>query len=392
MVIISLQWLVMLLALAPFAYYLLSIHCIRAFFSKNDREPASPRQFTPPISILKPVRGVDREAYENFASYCRQDYPEYEVVFAVSDVDDPAIRIIVRLIRDFPERSIRLLVGAPELGANSKVNKLCRLVREAKYDLLVMNDSDVRVERNYLRHIAARFAKPQVGMVTAFYRGMAEESVAAKLEGLALSTETVPNALVARQLEGKVQFAFGWTMATTKEHLAAIGGFEAIADHHSDDFELGNRIAAQGLSVEFTRSPVWVVFPKQTIREYLRHELRWAIGLRNVRPAGYLGLALTFGLPWAFLAAMVAPSLGIAGAYVLAYMVLRLSQVWVAGVWGLGDPLTRKNLWLVPLRDALNFVVWVAGLFASKITWRGLQFRVKKGLLVPIVGAKTAQT
>ncbi len=291
MLLTSLQWLVLLLALAPFVYYLVCIYCIYAFFSKNARPP-SPGAFAPPISILKPVRGVDREAYENFASFCRQDYPEYEVLFAVADVDDPAIRIIVRLIRNFPERSIRLLVGAPPLGANSKVNKLCRLVREAKYDLLVMNDSDVRVDSNYLRDVAAPFAKPEVGGVTTFYRGMAEGSIAAKLEGLALATETVPNALVARQMEGKVQFAFGWTMATTKQHLAQIGGFEAMANHHSDDFELGNRIAAQGLRIEFVRHPIWMVFPKETIREYLRHELRWAIGLRNVRPAGIYGAAV----------------------------------------------------------------------------------------------------
>lgn len=391
MLLTSLQWLVLLLALAPFVYYLVCIYCIYAFFSKNARPP-SPGAFAPPISILKPVRGVDREAYENFASFCRQDYPEYEVLFAVADVDDPAIRIIVRLIRNFPERSIRLLVGAPPLGANSKVNKLCRLVREAKYDLLVMNDSDVRVDRNYLRDVAAPFAKPEVGAATTFYRGMAEGSIAAKLEGLALATETVPNALVARQMEGKVQFAFGWTMATTKQHLAQIGGFEAMANHHSDDFELGNRIAAQGLSIEFVRHPVWMVFPKETIREYLRHELRWAIGLRNVRPAGYFGLALTFGMPWAVLAAVASPSLGIAAGYLLAYMVLRLGQTWAAGVWGLGDPLTRKNLWLVPLRDALNFVVWTTGCFSSKIKWRGLDFQVKKGLLIPLVSTKTART
>ena len=392
MLLTSLQWLVLLLALAPFVYYLVCIYCIYAFFSKNARPPSSSGAFAPPISILKPVRGVDREAYENFASFCRQDYPEYEVLFAVADVDDPAIRIIVRLIRNFPERSIRLLVGAPPLGANSKVNKLCRLVREAKYDLLVMNDSDVRVDSNYLRDVAAPFAKPEVGAVTTFYRGMAEGSIAAKLEGLALATETVPNALVARQMEGKVQFAFGWTMATTKQHLAQIGGFEAMANHHSDDFELGNRIAAQGLSIEFVRHPVWMVFPKETIREYLRHELRWAIGLRNVRPAGYFGLALTFGMPWAVLAAVASPSLGIAAGYLLAYMVLRLGQTWAAGVWGLGDPLTRKNLWLVPLRDALNFAVWTTGCFSSKIKWRGLDFQVKKGLLIPLVSTKTART
>jgi len=199
--------------------------------------------------------------------------------------------------------------------------------------------------------------------------------------------DSVPSAVVARRLEGKVQFAFGWTMATTKERLAEIGGWEAMANHHSDDFELGNRIAAKGHRVELMREPVWMVFPKQSFGAFLRHELRWAIGLRNVRPAGYTGMIFTHGLPWAILAAAVAAASGrpgLAAAYLVAYLVLRLGAAYAAGVWGLRDGNIAKRLWLAPLRDGISAAVWFAGFFTNKINWRGLEYRVKNRLLEPI--------
>lgn len=383
-----LRWTVLIVALAPLIYYVLAIYCSWDFFRHSRSSAQHDFSFTPPASILKPVRGLDREAYENFASFCRMDYPEYEIVFAVHDADDPVIPVIEKVQRDFPGRSIRLLTDVPQLGANRKVNNLCKLAAEAKHDLLVFSDSDVRVQPGYLRAVAAPFADPHVGAVTAFFRGLSPGGLAAEFEALVLSTETVPNALVAGKIEGKVQFAFGWTMATTKRYLAAVGGFESMVNYHSDDFELGNRIAAKGLRIELMKDPVWMVFPRETMGEYLRHELRWAIGLRNVRPAGYVGLLFTFGLPWALLAAAVAPSLAVAAGYLGAYYLLRLFLVWVVGVWGLNDPVTRRSLWAVPLRDAINFGVWLAGFFSSKIRWRGAEYRVKRGLLVPVTGPK----
>jgi ceramide glucosyltransferase len=176
-------------------------------------------------------------------------------------------------------------------------------------------------------------------------------------------------------------------MATSKERLAEIGGWEAMANHHSDDFELGNRIAGQGHRVELMRKPVWMVFPKQSFSEYLRHELRWSIGLRNVRPAGYAGMIFTHGLPWAILAAGVAAASGwavLAVGYIAAYLVLRLGVAYAAGVWGLRDDKIAGKLWLAPLRDAISAIVWVAGFFTNKIKWRGLEYRVKHRLLEPV--------
>jgi ceramide glucosyltransferase len=390
-VLLTLRMIVLILAAAPLVYYLLSLYCVVEYFRTVRKLPARDDSFAPPASILKPVRGVDLEAYENFASYCELDYPEYEMIFAVADRNDPAIPVIEKLQRDFPERQIRLVTSIERLGENNKVNNLCRLVKEAKYDLLVMADTDVRVGRGYLREVAGPFADPAVGGVTSFYRCAGGGTLAADLDMLGMSTDSVPNALVARKLEGKVQFAFGWTMATTKKHLAEIGGWEAMVDYNSDDFELGNRIARQGYRIELMREPVWMVFPKESLSEYLTHDLRWSIGLRNVRPVGYAGMIFTHGLPWAVLAAVASGSAGwtgVAALYLGAYLALRVSVALAAGRWGLGDTIVTPRLWLVPLRDAISAVIWVMGFFSDKIKWRGLEYRVKKRLLVPVVGGK----
>jgi ceramide glucosyltransferase len=386
-VLIALRSLLLLLALCPLVYYILSLYNIVGYFRSIRRLPPPNDAFAPPVSILKPVRGVDSEAYDNFASYCRLNYPVYEIIFAVSDPRDPIVPVIEKLQRDFPNTRIRLATSVERLGQNNKISNLYRLVKEAQYELLVMSDSDVRVEPEYLRELVAAFADAEVGAVTSFYRCAGGGTLAADLAMLGMCSDSLPSALIARNLEGGVQFAFGWTMATTKERLAEIGGWESMADHHSDDFELGNRIARRGHRVEIMREAVSVVFPRETIQELFGQELRWAIGLRNVRPVAYAGMIFTHGLPWAVLAAIVAATSGwtsLAIAYLAAYLVLRISVAWVAGVWGLRDQAIISKLWLLPVRDAITSIVWLVGLLSDTIRWRGSEFRVKNGLLTPV--------
>ena len=382
MTLTVLRWAIFLLACASLSYYLLCIYAALVFFPRSRKQQAARDDFAPPVSLLKPVRGLDRDAYENFSSFCRLDYPEYEILFAVSDADDPVIPVIEKLIRDFPERRIRLLVGAENLGPSSKMCKLVRLVREAQYSLLVISDSDVRVEPDYLRAVAAPFRDPQVGAVTTLFRGMAGSGLASEIDSVGASSEFCAGALVARLLEG-VKFALGATMATTRERLEEIGGFEALVDYHSDDFELGNRIAARGYRVEMIPYTVWMVYPAQTLRDFLQHELRWAIGLRHIRPWGHAGLIFTHGLAWALAAAAVAPSAAVAAGCLLAYLVFRLLMAWVVGVWGLKDPVLRRRLWLVPVRDALGFLIWLASFASNRINWRGQEFTIREGRLFP---------
>jgi ceramide glucosyltransferase len=381
-----LRLVVLAVAVCPLIYYALAIYCAWDHFRKVHMAPSPGRAFAPPVSILKPVRGVDSEAYENFASFCQLDYPEYEILFATGSEDDPIVPVIRQLQQDFPQRDIRLLTSVPREGTNRKVNKLCALSRQAKYDVVAISDSDVRVEKDYLREAIAPLSDPATGLVTTLFRGKAGKGIFSQLNGLSVPADSAASALVALKMEGRLNFAFGWTMATTKQHLAEIGGFEAIANYHSDDFELGNRIAGEGHQVVFMRKPVWMVFPTETLSQFLQHELRWAIGLRNVRPAGYLGLMLTFGLLWSVLAAAVAPSVAISAAYLAMYLVLRYAMAWTVGVWGIGDPITRRSLWLVPARDALNIGVWFAGFFSNTVSWRGTMFTVKDGLLKPVTG------
>ena len=375
------RWLILALACGPLVYYVLSIYCAWDFFSAPPKQLEAPA-YTPPVSILKPVRGLDREAYENYASFCRQDYPEYEVLFAVSDGDDPAIPVIERVIREHPGRPLRLLMGAPQLGMNSKVNKLCRLVEEARYDLLAISDSDVRVEADYLRQVAAPFRDPQVGGVTALFRGDVSGGILSHLDAMG-AVEDFSGTLIARRFEG-VKFLLGTTMALTRQRLAEAGGFAALADHHADDFELGSRIAAHGHRIELLRRPVWMVFPKQSLGALLRHEMRWMIVLRNIRPRGHLGMLFTHGLPWALAAAAVAQSWWLAAGFLAAYLTLRLAMAWTLSVWGLKDPVVRRTLWLIPLRDALAFLVWLASFASNRVRWRGVEFTIKKDILAPV--------
>src|ERR1700682_3810705 len=377
----SIRWAILGLALGPLFYYLVGVYSAWRFFrvahqvSRN--RVIATAEIAPPISVLKPVRGLDPTPYENFASFCRQEYFEFEILFAVSDAADPSVAIVQKLIVDFPGRPIRLLVVEDRLGPNSKVSNLCRLVREARHDLLVITDSDVRVDPGYLQSVAAMFRDPRVGGVTALYRGVDNLQFAAAMDCVGSSAAFCGAALVARELEG-VKFMMGSTIATTKRHLAEIGGFGEMVDLHSDDYELGRPISARGYRIELLPEPVWMAFPSQTLAAYLRHELRWAIGIRNIRPGGHFGMLFTHGLPWAIAAACVAPSASIAAVYLGAYFVLRLASAWAVGVWGLRDPILRRRFWLLPVRDFFSFFVWLASFGMNQIEWRGAAFTLEK--------------
>jgi len=378
---------VLVLAIAPFVYYLLSLFCVISYFRSTRKTSNANDPFIPPASILKPVRGLDYEAYENFASFCRLDYPEYELLFAVSDASDPAIPIIEKLRADFPGRSIRLITNVAHVGTSDKVNNLCQLARNAKYDFLVMSDSDVRVEPDYLRQVTAPFADPKVGVVTAFYKSQSPGTLASNLDALGMYMDSAPAALVARKIEGRLGFAFGWTMATSKRHLAEIGGWEAMVNHHSEDFELGKRIALRGHRVVLMAKPVCMIFSRETIAEYFHREVRWSIALKSARPSGYRALLFTYGLPWALIGAAAGESIGsprLAASYLAAYLILRVSLTWLTGRWGLGDRQLSKIMWLVPVRDTISFVAWLTGFFSERIIWRGLEYRLQKGQLIPI--------
>ena len=375
-----LRWAVLAIAVLPFVYYLAATFCAWEFFRRRREARAD---FAPPVSILKPLKGLERDAYENLASFCRQDYPEYEILFAVDDERDSVIPIVEKLIRDFPRVPIRLVVGSAIPGPNNKVAKLCGLLPGARHELLVISDSDVRVEPDYLRSVVSAFRDPSVGAVTCLYRGMARPNLWSELEDLNLASGFQVSTLIARKLE-RMNFAFGATMAVPRARLAEIGGFEALADCADDDHELGGRIAARGYRVELAPSAVQTLCASSTAREFFLHHLRWGVVTRHGRPWEYAGLLFTQGLPWSLAAAALAPSWVVSTGYLGTYLVTRLALAFSFGTYGLKDPLLRRRWWLIPVRDALGFFIWVAAVFSNRISWRGSKFYVRRGRLIPV--------
>ena len=382
------RFFVLVFAATPLAYYIAgTLAALRFFTRERAREFAS---YAPAVSLLKPVRGVDFGSYENFASFCTQEYAEYEILFGVVDDTDPAVPLIQRLMTDFPQRRIRLFIGAERIGANRKVNMLARLAREAQHEILVLTDGDIRVARNYLREVVAPFADRRVGAVTSFYCGIAEKNLGAEMEAIGAASDFFAGVLMANWIEG-ITFALGASIVTTKEWVAKIGGFAAIANMLADDYELGHRIAKAGGTIVLSREAVWTMYPAQTARGFWQHQVRWARTVRLCRPLSFAGLIFTHGLPWALLAALIAPAPWIGAAYLAAYLVLRLTMAWTVGVWGVGDDVVRRKLWLVPLRDALYFVVWLASFASNRIHWSGEEYTMAAGHLVP-VPAPSAQS
>jgi ceramide glucosyltransferase len=363
----------LLVACVPLAFYLFAILAALRFFSRERKKVLG--SYMPPVSILKPVRGVDFASYENYASFCRQDYPEYEILFCVNDLDDPAAPLIRNLMSEYPRCNIRLFAGAPQLGSNRKVNNLALLAREAQHELLVQSDGDVRVGPNYLRELSVPFERAETGVVSCFYRGITEANVWAQIEALGAATDFSAGVLVADWIEG-VTFALGASVATTKPWLGKIGGYEALANVLADDYEIGNRVGKAGGRVMVSREVVSTMYPALTFKKFWEHQSRWARTVRLCRPASYIGLLFTHGLPWAVLGALACRSSLGALAILVAYLVLRFAVAWTVGVWGLRDETARRKLWLVPLRDALHFAVWVASFFSNRITWGEAEFRL----------------
>ena len=366
--------LIFLLAVAPLAYYCVAVIATIRFFTRERKKRLG--TYTPPISVLKPVRGVDFASYENLKSFCLQDYPEYEILFCVNDLSDEAVPLVHRLTEEFPQRSIRLLSEAPQLGSNRKVSNLALLAREAKYELLVQSDGDVRAEPGYLREMAAPFERIGTGVVSCLYCGITQNDLWAAVEALGVATDFSAGVLVADWKEG-VTFALGASVATTKSWLAKIGGYEAIANVLADDYEIGNRVAKAGGQVRISREIVQTMYPAATFRQFWQHQSRWARTVRLCRPASYWGLLFVHGLPWAMVGGLASGSFKTAFYFLGAYLALRLIQAWTSGVWGLRDETARKKLWLLPLRDAIHFAVWLSSLFSNRVTWGGTEFRLK---------------
>jgi ceramide glucosyltransferase len=379
---------ILLIACVPLVYYVVATLAAVRFFSCERKRTLG--LYTPLVSILKPVHGVDFGSHENFKSFCLQDYPEYEILFCVNDLDDAAVPLIRRLAEEFPQRGVRLLSNAPQIGSNRKVNSLALLAHEAKYEVLVQSDGDVRVGANYLREMVAPFERAESGVVSCFYRGVTQRNIWAEVEALGAATDFFGGVLVADWMEG-VTFALGASVATTKTWLGKIGGYEGIANALADDYEIGNRVAKAAGRVMLSREVVETMYPAQTFGKFWEHQVRWARTVRLCRPASYLGLLFTHGLPWAIAGAIASRSAAGACLLIAAYAVLRLVVAETVAVWGLRDETARRKWWMLPLRDLLQFAVWVASFFSNRITWGDAQFKLSRNGEMVAIGDANAK-
>ena len=368
--------------LAADAFYILSMIAGLRFFSK--RETAG--EYLPPVSIMVPLYGADFKAHQNYQRLCRQDYPEYQIVFGVRESADSSIPIIQKLKAEFPERDIELVVSAEVIGQNSKVSNLQNMYQHVKHEHIVILDSDIRVTAGYLRKVIAPLSDPRVGLVTCLYRAAETPDFAARLEAVGITAEFAPGVLMAWMLEG-VKFALGSTMATTRARLEAIGGFRALADYLADDFMLGNLIAADGYEVRLSQHVVETAMAPIGFAGMLRHQMRWARSTRISRPLGYLGLILTYGTALAILT-VLADALSTLSLGLLAFtLTLRMTMGWLIGVHWLDDRILKRNFWLLPLRDLLSFVIWCLSWVGKRVEWRGRVFEVARdGRMIQVRG------
>jgi len=382
------------LAVAGMGYFLASILAARIFLLER-RAPLA--KFAPGVSILKSLKGLDPGMLDAFRSHCRQSYAgEFELLFGVASREEPAAAAVEQLRREFPEWTIRLVECPEQLGTNGKVSTLVQLAAQARYEFLLINDSDITVGPRYLERVMGCFAavcdssgaeartldsSARVGLVTALYRGRAHETLPSRLEALGIATDFQAGVLLSKMIEGGLHYGLGSTLAVRRGALEKAGGLIALVDHLADDYELGARVANAGYCVKLSAEVVETGVPAYAWRGFFDHQLRWLRTVRDARPAGYAGLIFTHGLGWAMLN-LVASGLSPLSLWLLGLsFFLRLAQAMTVGAEVLGDHEVLPNLWLLPLRDAVAMGLWVAGFAGDTIVWRGERFVLKDGKL-----------
>ena len=331
----------------------------------------------PPVTILKPVHGMEERLEENLESFFHQDYPDFEIIIGSRSADDPAIVLAEQLRRRYPQVKSRIVISGPPQWPNAKVFTLDKMVRLARTDFLVISDSDVRVERDFLRNVIPPLFDPKLGLVTCLYRGDPAADFWSSLEALGMSVEMPSGVVMADMLEG-IRFALGPAVALRRDALDAIGGIGATADYYSDDYVLGNKIWAAGYKVIFSHHFVYHVLTPRPLIRTLGDQLRWMKSTRHSRPLGHIGTGLTFAMPFGVLGLVAASAMGNLrqgfALFALAFL-NRVVQCVVLGWWLLKDPRALRLCWLYPLRDLQGFGIWAASFLSHKFYWRGEIYR-----------------
>ena len=357
-------------------YYLLAIVATRKL-----REAREAAEFevasSPAISLLKPLRGADPDLEPHLEGFFLQDYPSFEILFAVRRADDPAVAVAERLMARYPHVPARLILTGEPPYANAKVYSLEKMAEAAGADILVITDSDTSVGKDYLRRVAAAFAPERVGAATNLYRGAPGADLWSRLEALGMSTEFMAGVVVAWRLEG-MKFTLGPSMAVRRDCLRAIGGFAAMADYLADDFVLGQWASDAGYEVALLPHAVNHHATALGFTSSFKHRLRWNRSSRFSRPAGYIGQGFTYGLPWAMLLFLAAPFQW-SEFVLLAVAAARMWMAYELGLRLLEDREALRRFWLIPLQDMLSLATWVGGFVGREIVWRNERYRLLEG-------------
>jgi ceramide glucosyltransferase len=364
--------LVFLGAVAGGVFQLVSLWA--ALWLLRRRRPAAGPAALPPVTVLKPVHGAGDGLYENLASFCRQDYPAHQIVIGVDDPDDPAVAVVRRLKRDFPQLDIVLAVGSLP-GANRKIANVLQMMRHARHDVLVLSDADVRVRPDYLAEVVAPLAEPEVGLTTCLYRAVGGRGLPALVESLLINTWFIPMALTAclRPLRA----AFGATMAVKRQALEAIGGFAALRDHLADDYQLGRRVAEAGWRVELLPYVVETSIDSATLGDVWRHQLRWVRTYRVCQPLGWALSVVTHATLWGVIGFAVFAEVPAGWKLLTALVAVRLVTLAVL-MLRLGEGRALRGLWLVPATDVMATALWAAGFLGRRVEWGGRAYLVRR--------------
>lgn len=380
----AIEALTAVLTISGIVYMLLALWGARDYVRTLRQSEPVPK-FAPPVSLLKPLKGLDSRMSSGLISHCEQQYDSaFELIFGVSTPDDPAVAEVERLQLAYPAVPIRLVVCPERLGTSGKVSNLVQMLPHARYGHILINDSDIAVGPGYLTGVMRWFADPAVGMVTAPYlgrtgAGRGGTTVWGKLEALGISTDFLAGVLTARKLEGGIRFGLGSTLAFSRSALARAGGMEPLVDYLADDYELGRRIAQAGFGVALCGEVVATSVPAYDFRGFWQHQMRWARSTRDSRRLGYIGLGVTYCVPWA-LATVVASGAALWSFSLLSLALLaRVSVALVVGVGILRDEQVLRDLWLLPLRDLCGLLVWAWSYASDTVVWRGEVFRLNQG-------------
>jgi ceramide glucosyltransferase len=378
----SLRVLLVLLISAGGAYAVFSLFCVRRFFASQ--RPCSREAGYPPVSILKPVKGADPQSGQNLASFTVQDYPEYEVLLGFADENDEGLPLARQVESESPR--VEVVINRRRLGVNPKVSNLYALLEKARYPLLLISDSDIRVTPGYLREIVAEYLSVKdVGIVTSLKKITSAQSLGAFLESLTIAADLVPSVLVARRLEG-ITFGLGPSMLLSRQALEEIGGFPAVADYLAEDYQIGNRLWKKGCRNILSSHVIENVIGKMSISDYVLHQLRWARTYRACRPKGFLGYGITHILPFSLLFLVLQGAGGVTLSLLAVSLALRWSLVLCLYKNGMCPRGRLRSTLLLPIKDLFSFGIWIWSFFGSTVLWRGTRYTIVRGGLLKKTG------